>query len=201
MNFDHGTENKYSFDRIETTWFNPIEGKAYINSLLARPKISEYLSKRTGWGKHAAVYVITGLKIVRGGTIKTSKTRGHGGALSIGLDGSGVAVPVEAGPEIEVQRERGEETEWGGGDDFVFAYRVSRIKVKRKTGEVKEEEYTKGALYGLREDADGNVIEDADVGLEVGEVEGDEAVAAEYGEEEVAVVGDDEEGECVCVLP
>ena len=146
------------------------------------------------------VYIISGLKIVRGGKIKSSKTRGHGGTLSVGIDGTALAAPVEVGPEFEVQRAKGEDVEWGGSDDFVFAYRLSRIKVKRKTGEVKEEKYVKGALYELKPDEDGNTIQEESPIFEFEKLEGDEVIAGEF-EEELVHVQDDDEGDCVCVVP
>jgi hypothetical protein len=200
VNWDRGDGNEYAFDRLETMWFDVHdgEGRAWLNEALEGDGVKAFLAKRRGL-MHPPVYIVTGLKVVRGGKIKSSKTRGRGGALSVGLDGTGVAVPVEAGPEFEVQRSREEGVEWGGSDDFVFAYRVSRVKVKKRSGEVVEEGYTKGALFGLKEDKDGNVVVGGG-GFEIDEVEGDAAIAEEFGEEELVDVEDDEE-ECVCMLP
>lgn len=138
---------------------------------------------------------------MRRGKVKSSKKRGHGGSLSVGLDGTAVAMPVEAGPEFEIYKERGEDAEWGASDGFVFAYRVSRIKLKRRTGEVKEEEYTKGgALYGLKESLNRDADQEEGVRFEMDDIEGDDAVAREFSEEELINAADDYE-ECICINP
>jgi len=143
--------------------------------------------------------MVTGLKIVRGGKIKSNKARGHGGALSVGVDVTALAAPVEIGPEIEVQTQKGDDVEWGSSDDFVFAYRLGRLKVKKKSAQVKEEEYTKGSLFGLNLDQHGNVGAEKEDEFEVDAFEGDEAVAGEFEDELIGAVDDDED--CFCVMP
>ncbi|KAF2184490.1 hypothetical protein K469DRAFT_751064 [Zopfia rhizophila CBS 207.26] len=117
--------------------------------------------------------------------------------VGVGMDGTALAAPVEVGPELEVQKEKGEGVGWSTSDDFVFAYRVSRLKVKGKTGEVREEEHTKEGLYGLPEDEE---KESGEI-FNIEKLEGDEAVAGEFGDEGLANVEDEDEDECVCVLP
>ncbi|KAF2728651.1 hypothetical protein EJ04DRAFT_476989 [Polyplosphaeria fusca] len=196
VNWNRENKEQYGFDSLDTTFFNPVEISAYLNEALKAPGVVAHVQK--SWMRRSPVYVITGLKVVRGGKIKSSTTRGHGGKLSVGLDGSALLAPVEVGPEVEGQTERGQNVEWGASDDFVFAYRVSRLKL-RKGGEMKEAEYNKGALYELREDRDGKLsVEDAT--FEIQNVEDDEAVADEYDEEELVDVEDGDEGVVRVVL-
>ncbi|KAF2466866.1 uncharacterized protein BDR25DRAFT_376386 [Lindgomyces ingoldianus] len=192
-NWERGKGEEYAFDRLETTFFDPATLNGYLESAVKAPNVGRYVEKSR---LRKPVYIITGLKIVRGAKAKSSKKSGHGGTLSVGLDGAAMAAPVEAGPELGIQSESEEGVKWSASDDFVFAYRVSKVKMKKRNGEVKEEEYTKGALYGLPSDES----KESSAVFDVDTVEGDEAVAAEFGGDEIATVVD-EDGECVCVLP
>ncbi|KAF2872787.1 hypothetical protein BDV95DRAFT_398418 [Massariosphaeria phaeospora] len=192
VNWAHETGNKYEFDKLETTFFDPMEAEAYLEEALRAPNVARFIEKSK---LRKPVYVITGLKIVRGGKIKSSKDRARGGTLSVGLDGTALAAPVEVGPEFELQKGKGESVEWGSSDDFVFAYRLSRIKVKRRTGEMKEEEYVKGALYGLEGKKSAG---DADApSFEISGVEGDSVFPAEFGDVAFEAEDDEDEGACV----
>lgn len=196
VNWDHKNTDEYSFARLETTYFNPLEVSEYLTESLKTPNVKAHIEK--GWARKRPVYIITGLKVVRGGKLKSSKTRGHGGTLSVGLDGTALAVPVDVGPELEVQREKGHKVSWSTSDDFVFAYRLSRLKLKRKTEEMEEEEYNKGALYELVEDRDGQKVA---VSFEVDKLENDDAVAGEYGDEELVEVEDEDGENAYVVIP
>jgi hypothetical protein len=196
VNWDHKNADEYSFARLETIYFNPLEVSEYLTESLEAPNVKAYIEK--GWARRRPVYIITGLKVVRGGKLKSSKTRGHGGTLSVGVDGTALTVPVDAGPELEVQREKGYEVSWSTSDDFVFAYRLSRLKLKRKTQEAEEEEYNKGALYELIENQDGQEVA---VAFEVDRLEDDDAVAGEYDDEELAEVEDDDGENAYVVIP
>ena len=97
---------------------------------------------------------------------------------------------------MELSREKSDGVSWGSSDDFMFAYRLSKLTVKRRAKEVKEQEYTKGALYETAED----VAAPKEVGYELDTVELDEDVAASLLANGVEV--SDEEGEdCYCILP
>jgi hypothetical protein len=75
-----------------------------------------------------------------------------GGKIGVDVDAtiwSGGTVPIGGGPNVEGQREKKEGTTWKGSSDFIFAFRVRKVSVKKKTGEVKEdEEYKTGAMLG-----------------------------------------------------
>lgn len=43
-------------------------------------------------------------------------------------------------------------TKWEGSDDFVFAFRVSKVFVGKATGQAVSEEYRKGAMLGNEEE-------------------------------------------------
>jgi hypothetical protein len=60
---------------------------------------------------------------------------------------SGGSVPIGGGPGIESKTTDSQETKWEGSGDFVFAFRVSKVVVK-KTGDINEEEFREGAMLG-----------------------------------------------------
>ena len=195
VNWDREDASQYAFKKLETTFFDPLDVEGYLANAMEAPNVKRFIEKSR---IRKPVYMVTGLKIARGGRIKSSKIRGHGGAVSIGLDGTALAAPVEVGPEVEIQRERGEAVEWNTEDDFVFAYRLSKIKVKRRAEKIREEEYVKGALYDAETAKDG-VVEPSL--FEIDEIEGDEAIAKDFEDQSVDAGDDGGDDACICILP
>lgn len=71
---------------------------------------------------------------------------------------TGAAAPISLGPSVGGERKDGEKGGFEGGDDFVFAYGLRRVSLKEKKGgerEVVQEEWTKGAMYGVDGDERG----------------------------------------------
>ncbi|KAJ5747484.1 uncharacterized protein N7511_009180 [Penicillium nucicola] len=100
------------------------------------------------------LYIITGLKIVRGAkTAVTRRERGVGAQLGVEVDGtiwSGGTVPLGGGPELDIGRSKSQEVSWKESGDFVLAYRVRKIKVNKRTnGVTRDEDYIKGAMLGV----------------------------------------------------
>ena len=89
--------------------------------------------------------------------------------------------------EAGIKKEDG--VEFRGSDDFVFAYRLGGIKVDRRTGEAEEDDHNKRALFALPGVEDGEEDEKEKATFLVTEVEGDETVAGEFGEEEIVEIG------------
>lgn len=135
------------FECLETTQFIPT--KPYLQACVESDNVRQFLE--TSWFRKP-VYVITGIKVVRGAQANTQKSRGVTGTLGVEVDGtlvtSGV-VPVSGGPELEASVSKKSKASWAGSSDFVFAFRVSKVWVDRMTGQVeREEEYLKGAMLG-----------------------------------------------------
>lgn len=135
---------------METTQFSP--KLPYLQKCIESEDVRRFL--------HVSryckpVYIITGLKIVTGARADTLRTRTVKTNLAVEVDGtvwSGGAVPVGGGPGLEGEVSSKATTEWSGGDDFVFAFRVTKVTVAKATGQVRsEEEYRKGAMLGNEE--------------------------------------------------
>ncbi len=140
-------ENIYSFERVETVQFAPNE--EYLQKCVEAAPVRRYLEKSR---YRKPVYVITGLKTVHGAKAKTLVSRRYGGKLGVEVDGtvwSGGTAPVGGGPEVEGKTGKKHGASWAGSDDFVFAFRVRRVRVGQKTGAVdRQEDYKAGAMLG-----------------------------------------------------
>lgn len=196
--WERGTENEYKFDKLETSFFEPQAVEGYLESAMKAPGVIRYLSKSRG---RKPLYIVKGVKIAHGATAKTLRTKVNGGRLGVSVDRTLMAAPGSVGPELEAEIKKEDGVEFGGSDDFVFAYQLGRIKVGGKTGEVEEDDHNEGALFGLPGAEDDK--EKEKVMFRVTEVGGDEAVAGEFGEEEIVeTLDDDEVGEkCTCIIP
>lgn len=98
------------------------------------------------------IFIITGLKVVTGAEVNTQKSCTVASTFGSEVDGtvwSGGTVPIGVGPSVEGKLGKKASTKWEGSSEFVFAFRVSKVFVQKKTGQViKEEEYQKGAMLG-----------------------------------------------------
>jgi len=131
---------------MDTTLFIPTED--YVNRCIDNTGVRRFL-ETSHYRK--PVYIITGVKIVSGAQGATTSSRAVEGVVGAQVDGtvlSGGMVPVGGGPEVRRGKETKNAVSWEGSTDFVFAFKVSEVRVG-KSGEVKRErDYTKGALYG-----------------------------------------------------
>lgn len=73
-----------------------------------------------------------------------------GGAVGVEVDATiwtGGAVPIGGGPGVEGEVGNKVSTKWEGSSDFVFAFRVSKVRVGEATGQVQsEKEHREGAM-------------------------------------------------------
>jgi hypothetical protein len=83
-----------------------------------------------------------------------------------------------------------------GSSDFVFAFRLRRLRVSRRSGVASHDEYTTGAMY----DENGGARAQ-DLPFVVEGVAEEDASAQDFGWEDMAEVVMESEDECVCVLP
>ena len=198
--WERGTENEYKFDKLETSFFEPQAVEGYLESAMKAPGVIRYLNKSRG---RKPLYIVKGVKIACGATAKTLRTKANGGRLGVSVDRALMAAPGSVGPELEAGIKKEDGVEFGGSDDFVFAYRLGRIKVDRKMGEAEEDDHNEGALFGLPGAGNDKEKEKEKVTFRVTEVEGDEAVAGEFGEEEIVETLDDDEGDekCTYIIP
>lgn len=96
---------------------------------------------------------------------------------------TGGAVPVGGGPGVEGEVGNKVSTKWEGSSDFVFAFRVSKVRV----GEVvSEEDYRKGAMLE-REYTKPKDLELSVLGVEEGDARAEGFDAEELMDDEEVV--------------
>ncbi|KAL9485049.1 hypothetical protein ACSS6W_003838 [Trichoderma asperelloides] len=139
-------QRKFSFKSIETRQFIPT--LSYIQTCVENSNVRRFLEMSR---YRKPVYVITGLKIVFGdeASMVTSHSVQDSPVVQIGgiipqvgpirLNGLG------SGNSIATKTV----TEWESSDNFVFAFRVSKVLVGKTTGHViSEGDYRRGAMLG-----------------------------------------------------
>ncbi|KAG5925765.1 hypothetical protein E4U42_003953 [Claviceps africana] len=128
--------------------FGFVPTTAFLEGCLAAPAVKRYLQSSR---YRKPIYIITGLKTVTGAAVRTSKIHGVGGNLGAEVDGtiwSGGTVPVRGRPDFAAQIEDTDSAVWEDDGSFVFAYKVSKVWVKKE--DVVEEEYRKGAMLSAQ---------------------------------------------------
>jgi hypothetical protein len=142
----HSTHDIFRFERMSTEEFFPDEG-FLTSTLLSHPAVNRRLKQ---W---RPVYIIVGVKTVSGAQIKRVWARSAGVQAEVAVDAAvlaGAPVPaVTVGPTGGVAVEKGEGMGFEGGDDFVFAYRVLKVRLRRRRREVMAEDYVRGAILGM----------------------------------------------------
>ncbi|KAJ6088425.1 hypothetical protein N7486_009686 [Penicillium sp. IBT 16267x] len=147
---EESDEETFRFETITTTQFVPRPAYVQEKCINASPVVQRWL-ERSRYRK--PLYLIVGLKVVHGAKMGRSQTgRGISGNIEATVDGtvwSGGVVPVSGGPRVELTQSMNHGVHWEDGGDFVLAFRVKKVKVARKTNEVRgAEDYKKGAMLG-----------------------------------------------------
>ncbi|KAL6899984.1 hypothetical protein GGI43DRAFT_54521 [Trichoderma evansii] len=160
--------------RLETTYFIPT--LPWLEKCLANPSVQRYLEKCR---YRKPVYIITGLKTATGAAVKTSKrsASANNAGIELEIPGSEGILPWASKPEITMKKEVNNNMSWEDHSDFIFAYRVSKVWVKK--GSILEEDFTKGARFEKEEKAVVNVT------LEVAKVEEADLEAEGFLKEEI----------------
>ncbi|CAG2005081.1 unnamed protein product [Fusarium graminearum] len=116
---------------LDTMTFDPTE--KYIADSMDLPETKKYMH---GCQFKAPVYMVTGLKIGRGGSLQSSNSRDGGVTLEGGLSPSGSPVQIRGKGGFVQRKVEGES--WEGSTDFIVAFRVRKIwyyhgELKNKT--------------------------------------------------------------------
>lgn len=130
----------FQFEELETSFFEP--DHAYVEaSVVGKEAVAEWAKKNP----RRSVYMVTGIKIARGAAHLRARAKGFNVDLKPGVDATPFSgVPVSGGLLAGVGREKVEKTWFSMSSDFVFAYRLRRIILKRQTVS-KSREYVRGA--------------------------------------------------------
>lgn len=135
-------EDVFAFESLTTTSFEP-DDEFVANLIKASVPVQRYMEARW-YGKRDPVYIVTGYKVVKGAHVRSMLSKSRGAAIKLGGDLTSLGVPVQLGPEVRLDHDRKEETEWNVDDEMLFAYRLREVRWKRKS--VKTKAYNKGAF-------------------------------------------------------
>jgi len=162
------TANTFAFDTVTTVSFEPTP--QYVDEAVKAPAVQAYLREpKQRFAPVVSLFLVTGMKLVKGAKIKYSTSGSTAVTGNIGIDVAPLGMTF--GPKGHWTRTNDAETEFNRDSEFVFAFRVKRLRFGRK---VKTEEYNKGAFLAtgrdenddetesvLVDDVDGSDIENA----------------------------------------
>lgn len=188
------------FDRVETEEFFPDD--AYLRRAVASAGVRAFLQRHRLRPK--TLYVVVGVKTVTGAAAgRREAARELGGEADVAVDGALLGavggVPVSVGPSAGWTRRSKDSVAFGGSSDFVFAFRVRRVKIVA-SGDVVQDDHHRGAMLGLPGEGE-DEERDGDGGLGFRVVGVDDEDFVDGGDEvSVASVLDVDETANVCVL-
>lgn len=149
----------FAFDTMTTLAFEPTQ--EYVQEAVRAPAVQAWLREpRQRFALVSELFVVTGLKLVRGARIKYSTSRSTKVTGNLGVDVA--ALGTTFGPKGHWTSTDDDAMESSRESEFVFAFRVKRLRFGRR---LKLEEHVKGAFMnvGGKEDDDTCVfVEDVD---------------------------------------
>jgi hypothetical protein len=197
-NFDTKTVDHYRFQTLETTYFSP--SPDYVKEAVKKTAVRLFVE---GTSYKSPIYMITGLKTVRGlGAKVTSKrSTGYEGSANFGISGMMPASPfaLDAG-DVTLRHEGWEDTSFRGSSDFVIGYRLIRITFKKNAEQVhvpEHQKHTVGAMLGVK-NGPGRETRYSIIAARA-EFGGDEVIADELCNQSFATAFDEaDDNECKC---
>lgn len=143
------------FGQLETRYFVPDD--VYIGQAVLHPGVQAYL---TVTNHRKPIYLITGIKIARNPKAKTQLSTSSETSIELKADATSFGGPVEVGPETSLGRNQIMMTGFSGSTDYIFAYRLTKIRVKMGNEDVSHGSYVKGAAFGQLDDEDEELVYD-----------------------------------------
>ncbi|KAF2492478.1 hypothetical protein BU16DRAFT_564930 [Lophium mytilinum] len=182
-----------------TRYFVP--SQEYVRATVMEDSVREYIINNKF---RERLFMITGVMIASGASGLNSYMRDNGIYAHVGVDATiPCGVPFAGGPKFEGHQTTKTDVAFEGADDFVFAFRLRHIKVK-KTGEVSHKQYNKGALYdldGYKAMYEKRAQEELELGFEVEGLAEDDATGGEFGLDGEELMDEGTGEECLCVVP
>lgn len=168
------TVNVFAFDTVTTLAFEPPQ--EYVEKAVQAPAVQTWLREpRQRFAPVSELFIVTGIKLVKGAKIKYSTLQSSTVKGNLGIDVTTLGMTI--GPKGHWSDTNDDTTESNRESEFVFAFRVKRLKFGRR---LKLEEYNKGAFMTvggknnddecvLVEDVDGSSIKTAEAVFDVTE--------------------------------
>ncbi|KAL3483724.1 hypothetical protein BJX62DRAFT_219743 [Aspergillus germanicus] len=153
------TANSFAFDTMTTLAFEPTQ--EYVEEAVKAPAVQTWLREpRQKFALFSELFIVTGIKLVKGAKIKYSDSQSTAVKGGLGIDVT--ALGATFGPKGHWTSTSDDATESNRASEFVFAFRVKRLRFGRR---LKLEEYSKGAFMtvgGNKDDAECVLVEDVD---------------------------------------
>jgi hypothetical protein len=144
------------FRSLDTFFIKPTP--EYIEQSMSAPTVKEYLERHPST---KSMFMVTGVKVARDAEVKKHQISGIGADVTVNADATALTgEPVSGGPKGKFSTRNVNSINFSGSSDFVFAYRLRKISIHAKTGEISSKDEIKGALYagGLeREEEEGRI--------------------------------------------
>jgi hypothetical protein len=196
--FDAKSTNHFHFRDLETTYFSP--KPSYIKESVSKHDVEEYLKG----ANYAPVFMVTGLKISRGGAQVTNRSSyGRSGQGNVGLTAGVAGFPIAFdGADVTLNQSGLQDTSFGGSSDFVIGYRLGKISFHEDDDgdrKPKLSSHTAGAMWGADEVEEG---EDASAKITARvQFGGDDAIVEDLCQEElVSAIDEGNDQECRCFI-
>ncbi|KAL6874749.1 hypothetical protein J3F83DRAFT_728574 [Trichoderma novae-zelandiae] len=161
VNAEHSskTANAFAFDTVTTLAFEPTQ--EYVQEAVKAPAVQTWLREpRQKFAPASSLFLVTGIKLVKGARIKYSTSQSAKVTGNVGIDVP--ALGTTFGPKGHWSSASDDETEFHRAAEFVFAFRVKRLKFGRS---LKVEDYNKGAFLAIGGEQDDGIsvlVEDVD---------------------------------------
>jgi hypothetical protein len=140
--FKKDTKLVYHCEILDTQEFEP--NKAYVTECIqASQQVQDFINEAFVGGKN--VYMITGLKIATGFTIKESTDSQQGPKVKVGVDATAMGSPVGGGVQVDLKFNNTRYIS-GYSSKVVFAYRAIKISLRGDRMKYKD---IGGGLYEL----------------------------------------------------
>ncbi|KAI1753500.1 hypothetical protein F4782DRAFT_78581 [Xylaria castorea] len=153
------TANAFAFDTVTTLAFEPTQ--EYVEEAIKAPAVQTWLREpKQRFVPVVSLFLVTGMKLAKGARIKYSTSQSTKVTGNFGVFAP--ALGTTFGPKGHWISTDDDETEFNREAEFVFAFRVKRLKFGRR---LKVEECNKGAFLavgGEREDDESVLVEDVD---------------------------------------
>lgn len=141
--------NAFKFDTMTTLGFEPTP--EYVHEAILAPSVQTYLKDhKQRFAPSVSLFLVTGMKIVKGANIKYSTSATNEVAANVGIASSALG-GMSVGPKGHWTRTTEDENEFQRASEFVFAFRVKRLRLKKK---VEAEDYNKGAFLSIDDGKD-----------------------------------------------
>ncbi|KAL5344456.1 hypothetical protein ACLOAV_010436 [Pseudogymnoascus australis] len=121
---ERSAEDVYHFRCIDTIYFNP--SQEYMKESMDQPDVKDHVVG----SDYKPVFMVTGLKTVRGPSVKMCKGRNTKVKVEVGLQQPG-GVPLEVGPKFNSEKEVRQEMGFEDSTDFIIGIRVKKLMYKK----------------------------------------------------------------------